>query len=192
MRHLILIALAIPAAAMGQGMLYHSAADHAQNKGDTVEGAIDVMPSMGRFVVVYVQGGKRKQVATRKVWGFMNKGALYRIEPEGNLPVRLMAQGPIYYWENGLAHLRMQNDLLEASGISYGWASYLSQGLESEIVPAVFGGSPAIPAAERFRAERPEYATLLGQIGTGADLQRVRQLVVEYAVAAEEGRISAP
>ncbi len=192
MRYLILIALAFPAALLGQGMLYYSAADHARDQGEKVDGAIDVVPSLGRFVVVYEQGGKRKQVATRKVWGFMNKGALYRIEPEGNLPVRLMAQGPIYYWENGLAHLRMQNDSVEASSIRYGRASYLSQGMDSEIVPAIFGGSPALPAAERFRAERPEYAALLEQIGTGSDLQRVRELVVEYAVAAEEGRLPAP
>ena len=161
-------------------------------KGDAVNGPIDVVPQLGRFTVAYERNGRKYHIPTRKVWGFMNRGVLYRIEQQGRLPVRLMAQGAIYYWENGFAHLRMQHDSAGDARFEYGHAAYLSRDVQSEIVPAVFASEDTRSISARFRAAWPAYKNLLEAIGMGEGMERVRQLVVEYEVAVEEGRITGP
>ena len=106
------------------------------------------------------------------MWGLLNDGALYRIEPEGYLPVRLMSPGAIFYWENGFAHLRMQRDSAEAAGFEYGHASYLSHNVLSEIVPASFKADDTKSPSAKFKKAWPAYADLLDRIGEGADGKR--------------------
>ena len=193
MHHLLLIILLCVAdTVMAQNMLFRSYEAYATMQGETVNGPIDVKPQLGRFTVTFEKDGRKRHIPTRKVWGFMNNGALYRIEQEGKLPVRLMAQGAIYYWENGFAHLHMQRDSAGVSGFEYGNASYLSRNLESEIVPATFKPEDTKSVSAIFKAAWPAYQALLEQIGEGNDMDRVRQFVVEYEVAVEEGRIARP
>ncbi|MBS1568284.1 MAG: hypothetical protein JST45_02470 [Bacteroidetes bacterium] len=193
MRGLLLLGtLGIAMHAVAQNALFRSYAEYAAAKGEAVDGAIDVEPSWGRFAVVFAKEGREQRIATRKVWGFMNNGALYRIEPQGHLPVRLMAQGAIWYWENGLAHLRMQRDSTAAAAVEYGQAAYLSRDVQGPIVPAVFKADDSSSPSAKFKAAWPAYGALLEQIGEGGNMERVRQLVVEYEVAVEEGRATGP
>lgn len=193
MRHLILLlTLGISSCLMAQAIIYRTYEEYVAKQGEVVDGAIDVVPDLGRFVVSYVKGGSKKHVPTRKVWGFLNDGFLYRIEPEGRLPVRLMAQGAIFYWENGFAHLRMQRDSAEAAGFEYGHASYLSRELQSDIIHASFKAGDTKSSSAKFKEAWPAYAELLGRIGEGNDMDSVRQYVVDYEVAVEEGRIAGP
>jgi hypothetical protein len=193
MRNMLLITLlCATTTGMAQSLLFRSYDAYTAKQGEAVDGLIDIVPQLGRFTVTFEKDGRRKHVPTRKVWGFMNNGALYRIEQEGKLPVRLMAQGAIFYWENGLAHLRMQRDSTEASGFEYGYAAYLSRDLQSIIVPAVFKPDDTKSISAKFKAAWPAYNVLLEQIGEGNDMEQVRQLVVEYEVAVEEGRMVGP
>lgn len=189
---LLFLALGISCGLMAQNVIYSSYAEYAAGKGEQVDGPIDVVPNLGRLVVTYVKDGSKKHIPTRKIWGFKNQGLLYRIESEGKLPVRLMAQGAIFYWENGFAHLRMQRDSSEAATVEYGYASYLSRDLQSEIVPAHFIPDDTKSPSAKFKQAWPAYADLLDRIGEGTDMDSVRQLVVEYAVAVEEGRLAGP
>ncbi|MBZ0206413.1 MAG: hypothetical protein K8H89_08815 [Flavobacteriales bacterium] len=193
MRSLILLlTLGTTVGAMAQSVIYRSYGEYAENMGEPVDGTIDVVPDMGRFVVKYVKDGRKKHIASRKVWGFRNNGFLYRIEPEAHLPVRLMAQGAVYYWENGIAHLRIQRDSTEAASFEYGHASYLSREVQSTIVPAIFTADDTKSSSAKFREAWPAYADLLKCIGEGADMDSVRQCVVNYAVAVEEGKVAGP
>ena len=191
-RLILLLALAISGGMMAQNVIFRSYAEYAAQTGEQVEGQIDVAPNMGRLVVTYVKDGSKKHTPTRKVWGFLNEGFLYRIESEGNLPVRLMAQGAIFYWENGFAHLRMQLDSTEAAIVEYGYASYLSRDMQSEIVPAHFPPDDTKSPSAKFKAAWPAYAELLDRIGEGTNMDIVRQCVVDYAVEVEEGRLAGP
>jgi len=193
MRSLIfLLTLGLSSGAMAQNVIYRNYGEYVAKQGDSVDGPVSVVPNMGRFVVSYVKEGSKKHVATRKVWGFLNNGFLYRIEPEGHLPVRLMAQGAIFYWENGFAHLRIQRDSTGAAGFKYGYGSYLSRELQSGIVPASFKAEDTKSSPAKFKESWPAYAELLGRIGEGADMDSVRQLVVDYEVAVEEGKVAGP
>lgn len=191
-RLILLLALGVSSGMMAQQVIFRSYGEYAQGGGEQVDGPVDVVPRMGRLVVAFGKDGSRKHVPTRKVWGFLNQGFLYRIEPADHLPVRLMAQGAIFYWENGLAHLRMQRDATEAATVEHGYAAYLSRNVQGEIVPAHFKPGDTSSASARFRQAWPAYAELLGHIGEGTDMDRVRQLVVDYAVAVEEGRLAGP
>lgn len=193
MRNLAFVfALCTAAGTAAQSELFRSYDAFAQGTGERVEGPIEVVPRMGRWVVAYRQAGRQQHIPARKLWGFRNQGFLYRIEPEGRLPVRLMAQGAVYYWENGLAHLRMQRDTVEAAGIQHGHAAYLSRDVQAPIVPARFSAEDHRSSSARFRQAWPAYAPLLDRIGADAPMDSVRQCVVDYNVAVEEGRAVAP
>ncbi len=193
MRIQLLIALlGTTTSVMAQNALFRSHEAYVAKQGDAVDGLIDVEPQLGRFTVVFEKEGRKRHISTRKVWGFMNNGALYRMEQESKLPVRLMAQGAIFYWENGFAHLRMQQDSTAAASIEYGYAAYLSRDLQGPIVPAVFAVDDTKSASAKFKAAWPAYKDLLESIGAGDGMDRVRQLVVEYEVAVEEGKIAGP
>jgi hypothetical protein len=191
-RILLLLFPLIGSGVLAQNRVYRSYAEYAANKGEQVDGPFDVVPDFGRLVLQCSKAGAVQHIPVRKLWGFTYHGFLYRIEPQGRLPVRLMAQGAIFYWENGIAHLRMQRDSTEAAQIEHGYASYLSRDVQSEIVPARFLPEDTRSPSARFKKAWPAYADLLEHIGDGNDMERVRQLVVEYEVAVEEGRLAGP
>lgn len=174
-----------------QNQLFWSESDYP-DAGIAVQGDIGVEPRMGRFVITYAVDGRNKATPCGKVWGFNFDHMLYRIAPEGNVPVRLMAEGAVYYWENGFAHLHMQRDSIEAAAYDYGRPSYLSRDLMGEIVPACFTGKGATKASLRFKDHYPAYAGMMDCIGAGSDMDSTRQCVVEYEVAVEEGRSAKP
>jgi hypothetical protein len=175
-----------------QNAIYRSYEECAARTGEQVEGPMEVLPRMGRFVLTFEKDGKEASVPCRKLWGFRCNNILFRIEPEGHLPVRLMAQGAVFYWENGFAHLRMLRDSMQAAGFEYGRASYLSRDLQGEIVPASFAADDTRSASGKFRAANPQYTSLLDCIGAGGNMDLTRQCVVEYEVAVEEKRAAAP
>lgn len=194
MRNLLLmitLCLAV-GTATGQGTLYRSYNEYVEDAGERVDGPIDVTIALGRFIITYHHEGKLQRIPAKKLWGFMNRGILYRIEEEGRLPVRLMAQGAIYYWENGLAHLQIQRDSTGASHFDYGHASYVSRDLQGSIVPAVFKEGDTKSSSAKFKAAWPAYAELFDQIGEGRDLDEVRRLVVDYEIAVEQGKLAGP
>jgi hypothetical protein len=192
MRNLITISgFLLLHAAWAQGQVFRTEADYP-GAGLVVDGEIGLEPRMGRFVLTYAVGGHPKVTPCRQLWGFQYGNILYRIAPEGHVPVRLMAQGAVYYWENGFAHLRMQSDSMEAARFEFGRASYLSRDVKGEIVPACFKGKGMSKGSERFKEAWPAYAGMLECIGSGEQMDSTRQCVVEYEVAVEEGRASAP
>lgn len=179
-------------AADAQNAIFRTYKEYVDGAGLPVQGVIDVVPRMGRFVVTYKKDGKEQRISCKKVWGFRYNNILFRIEPEGDLPVRLMSHGAVYYWENGFAHLHMQHDTTEASGFEYGRAAYLSKDVQGEIVPASFKTDDTRSASAKFRDAYPAYGSMLDCIGEGTELDRVRQCVVEYEVAVEEGKAVKP
>ncbi|MBK8581977.1 MAG: hypothetical protein LKM36_04210 [Flavobacteriales bacterium] len=188
---LLLSSFMLVAAAVGQNQVFWKAEDYPDS-GMTVLGDINVEPHMGRFVITYEVGGDKKTTACRKIWGFQFDHMLYRIAPEGKVPVRLMAQGAVFYWENGFAHLRMQRDSVEAAAYDFGRFSYMSKDRMSEIVPACFEGKGMTKAAKQFKDSYSAYADMLGCIGAGTDMDSTRQCVVNYEVAVEEGKAAKP
>lgn len=174
--------------ANAQGMVFRTYAEKVAGTGEAFMGPIEVVPLLGRFVAVYTGPNGKERTPCKDLWGFTYKGVVFRIEPEGHLPVRLMTQGTVCYYENGFAHLQMQRDSTEAAGFVYGRQSYLSKSLEDAIVPAVFAEKDERSPSARFREAHPEYAALCGCIGDRQDMDHTRQCVVDFEVDMEEKR----
>ncbi|MCW5899555.1 MAG: hypothetical protein KIT10_09825 [Flavobacteriales bacterium] len=165
--------------------VYRSPAEMHAKRGEQVGDLLDVIPHLGRPVLLVEQEGSRRRIPCRDLWGFSYKGILFRIEPQGHLPVRLMAHGALCYYENGLAHLRMQRDGTELETFDLGHRSYISRHLEGELVPAIFPEGDARGAAARFRQAHRQFEPLFQCIGAVDDLDNTRQCVVDFEAALE-------
>ncbi len=148
--------------------------------GEPVGNFVDVYPIMGQWTLIFQKDGTKRKVKCKDIWGFTYKGILFRINDEGPIPVRLMTEGAVCYYENGFAHLYMQRDSTELAGFEYGHASYLSKDIKGPIVPAVFKEGDQKSVSSRFRSEYPALEPLFKCIGAQAEMDPIRQCVVDF------------
>lgn len=177
------MACGLPLAA--QTMLYRTVADHQANVGEDAGTYTDIIPVMGRWTLVFQKDGAEHRVRCKDIWGFTYKGVLFRISPQGDIPVRLMVRNTVCYYENGFAHLTMQRDNTEHAGYDYGCQSYLSRHLEGEVVPAIFKEGDGRSASGRFRQAHAQFEPLFQCIGDRDDMDNTRQCVVDFEAALE-------
>ncbi len=164
--------------------IFRSPGEYQAARGEEVGEFVDVKPITGRLMLVVEQDGRRQRIACRDLWGFTYKGILFRIESAGHLPVRLMTKGAVCYYENGLAHLRMQRDGTELESFALGHRSYMSRHLEGEVVPAIFhDDGRGVSAA--FRQAHRQFEPLFQCIGPSDDLDNTRQCVVDFEAMLE-------
>jgi hypothetical protein len=148
--------------------------------GEAVGEFVDLYPILGHWTLIFEKDGAKRKVKCKDIWGFTYKGVLFRMNEEGPLPVRLMTEGAVCYYENGFAHLQMQRDSTELAGYEYGHAAYLSKDIKSPIVPAMFKEGEARSVSSRFRSEYPGLEPLLKCIGVRDEMQPIRQCVVDF------------
>jgi hypothetical protein len=147
--------------------------------GEPVGDFVDLYPWLGHWTLVFEKDGVERKVKCKDIWGFTYKGVLFRISNEGPIPVRLMTEGLVCYYENGYAHLVMQRDSTENAGFDVGYASYLSKDIKSPIVPAVFKEDDVRTESSRFRSEYPMLEPLFKCIGEKQEMDPIRQCVVD-------------
>lgn len=155
-------------------------ADPGQPIGEAVGEFVDIHPIMGQWTLIFTKDGTRRKVKCRDIWGFTYKGVLFRINEEGPIPVRLMTEGTVCYYENGFAHLFMQREGKELAEYEVGHASYLSMDLKSPIVPAFFTASDARSTSARFRREHPILEPMFRCMEGHEGLDTIRQCVVDF------------
>ncbi|MCB0793969.1 MAG: hypothetical protein KDB88_04460 [Flavobacteriales bacterium] len=186
--HLLLVALGCSALTHGQGrgVVFATYDDLVQGKGDTLGVFQEVGIHMGRYVLDFQQEEEKKKerVPCSEIWGFKVNELLFRILEPDHVPLRLMTQGAVCYYENGLAHLRMWSDSTDVTMIDKGLRSYMSRELNSPIVPAVFTEDEASASAV-FRREHPQFEHLFKCIGGEDDLLNTRQCVVDFEAMLE-------
>lgn len=160
--------------------LKHRTADPFLPLGEAVGDFVDLYPSMGQWTLLFTKDGMERKVKCKDIWGFMYKGILFRINDEGPIPVRLMTEGALCYYENGFAHLYMQRDSTEVGTYEIGHAAYLSRDIRGPIVPAVFKEGDSRSVSARFRTEYPALEPLFRCIGTRKEMDPIRQCVVDF------------
>ncbi|MBK9628794.1 MAG: hypothetical protein IPO56_14165 [Flavobacteriales bacterium] len=148
--------------------------------GEPVGDFVDLYPSLGQWTLLFIKDGKERKVRCKDIWGFTYKGVLFRINDEGPIPVRLMVEGSLCYYENGMAHLIMQRDSTEIATFDIGHASYLSKDIKGAIVPAIFKDGDTRSVSGRFRTEYPKMEALFNCIGTHDEMDPIRQCVVDH------------
>jgi hypothetical protein len=183
-----LLALLLSQAAQAQAYLLHDPDTFLQNRttdpnkpiGEAVGEFVDIFPVMGQWTLLFEKDGAKRKVKCKDIWGFLYKGVLFRINDEGPIPVRLMTEGAVCYYENGFAHLRMVRDGLEVATYDVGNAAYLSKDLKGPIVPARFKVDDTRSVSSRFRTEYPMLEPLYRCIGEGEQMDPIRQCVVDF------------
>jgi hypothetical protein len=155
-------------------------ADPYKPIGEPVGEYVDLFPTMGQWTLLFEKDGVKRKVKCKDIWGFLYKGVLFRINDEGPIPVRLMTEGAVCYYENGFAHLKMLHDDLEIAPYEVGNAAYLSKDLKGQIVPARFQEGDLRSVSARFRTEYPMLEPLCRCIGEQAEMDPIRQCVVDF------------
>lgn len=148
--------------------------------GEAVGEFVDLYPNMGQWTLLFEKDGVRRKVKCKDIWGFMYKGVLFRINEEGPIPVRLMTEGAVCYYENGFAHLYMQRDSTETAIYEQGYGAYLSKDLRSPIVPARFKAGDIRTLSGRFRTEYPALEPLMKCMEGREEMDPLRQCVVDF------------
>ena len=143
----------------------------------------DIRKKGGVYELRLQRDGHTHEVKCTEIWGLTVNDVLFRIHPVDGVPVRLMAQGAVCYYENGFAHLRMQRTGSELEPSGPGSRSYLGRTLDGEVVPAVFKDDDG-PSA-RFRSGNPQLEPLFHCIGEHDDLNNTRQCVVDFEAMLE-------
>ncbi len=148
--------------------------------GEPVGDFVDLYPNMGQWTLLFEKNGEKRKVKCKDIWGFTYKGVLFRINEEGPLPVRLMVEGSVCYYENGYAHLIMQRDSTENASFELGHAAYLSKDIKGPIVPAIFKEEDTRSVSGRFRTEYPKFEPLFKCVGVRDEMDPIRQCVVDF------------
>ena len=163
-----------------EAYLKERTADPFKPIGEPVGEYVDLFPAMGQWTLLFEKDGVKRKVKCKDIWGFLYKGVLFRINDEGPIPVRLMTEGAVCYYENGFAHLKMLHDDLEIAPYEVGNAAYLSKDLKGQIVPARFQEGDLRSVSARFRTEYPMLEPLYRCIGDQGDMDPIRQCVVDF------------
>lgn len=148
--------------------------------GEAVGDFVDLYPIMGQWTLIFEKDGVKRKVKCKDIWGFTYKGLLFRINEEGPIPVRLMTEGAVCYYENGFAHLYMQRDGTELAEYEIGHSAYLSKDLKGPIVPARFKAGDTRSLSGRFRTEYPMLEPMFKCMEDREELDTVRQCVVDF------------
>jgi hypothetical protein len=164
-----------------QVVVYPTFEDFKSKNGKLYDDYDGYMHVMGKVKLTFVKDGKSKNIACSDMWGFHYKDALFRIDKKHNQPTRVISDGKIIYYENGMAHLDMIAYNKEKGSFSMGYFCYLSKSLDSDIIP--MPGqlvSDARKKIKKFKEENPEYKELFDCIENDYDYSNVRPCVREF------------
>lgn len=194
----VIAVVALGATAMAQAFLLYTPDEYLEKRtsdpylpiGEAVGDFVDLYPNMGAWTLLFKKDGVERKVKCKDIWGFNYKGVLFRINSEGPIPVRLMTEGEVCYYENGFAHLKMQRDDSEWAGFELGHGSYLSRNIKGPIVPAQFKEGDGKSMSGIFRKEYSELEPLFSCIGTGAEMDHTRQCVVDFEAGQEVQKLA--
>lgn len=130
--------------------LYETYHEYLNKKGERLYEFIGYDWTMGTLHVYYRV--KRRDEGRRKVtdfYGFSVGDQFYRIV--NGRPYRVLMQGMVIYYENGIAHMNMVMGDDEGSEVELGGWSFISDNLTSEIIEfpsakadKAFGEKPAL------------------------------------------------
>ena len=98
-------------------IIYKTFSDFDNQTGDLLEGKLIYQKAYGTKREKYIyfknkapgipKNRQKIKINTKKIWGFMMNNKLFRVIDDTGIPVCLLSEGQLYYYENGLAYLHM-------------------------------------------------------------------------------------
>lgn len=182
---ILLILLMIPLVSMAQLTVYKTFEDFKNQEGESYAIYYGHMHIGGKYRILVKQKRTDKEIKIKckKIWGFTYKDQLFRSTGKTGSFARLMYQGGIYYYENGVAHMDILSSDAGQGNFSIGYFAYFSEGINSELFPYTNG------KLRKLTKEFPEHETLFECIkfsnkgklfDRGNDYERIRTCLEDY------------
>lgn len=181
---LVLVLLSIGFTSKAQIKIYRTYLDYTSQNVEQYDTYNTYSLTLGKAQLHLKNGDDKVKIWCRDIWGFEYRGATFRVDKENERPVRVMNEGKIVYYENGLEHLTMlrdnQNpDYLSAEANEY--LSYFSESINSPIIPVprlmMIKGAKKL---QLFEKENEEYKELFECIGNDHNYLTIRSCVEAF------------
>jgi len=98
-------------------IVYKNFSDFDNQKGELYEGKLSYYSVSGVLSKRYIhfknkapgisKDQRKIKINTNEIWGFMMNNQLFRMIDDTGIPVCLLSEGQLYYYENGAAYLHM-------------------------------------------------------------------------------------
>lgn len=126
---------------------------------------------------------KTRKVSSSEIWGFSYNREFFRSFPEPSQFARLLNNGTVCYWENGLGNLRALWNGSNSADYSIGYKNFISKTIDSPLIalPGSWAPFQSLKAKyETFKSENPQYNKLFNLIGENFEPYGVRNAVKEF------------
>ncbi len=156
-----------------QVVAYKTYEDYVAEKGDEMGSYLGYENTRNGMKINFKQEGKEIAVSAENYWGLKIEDCFFRFDGDNQL-IKLVNNGKIVYWENGLVNLRICLDLVTSSPFIYGHSAYFSVSLNGEVTPL------SKKTLKKFKEEHPEHAELCDCIGEDFYDAHVRFCIAKY------------
>lgn len=158
-----------------QFVVYKSYEDYTEEKGTSYEDYLDYR-GMEKVTLILKQGNEKVKLDCEDFWGFTYKDKLFRVTKDEAIPVCLLNNGKIYYYENGIVYLealKKNPGSVELQNMADYF--FFSVDLKSDIIdlPILLSKKPF----KEFKSAHPEYNSLFDCIASYMDPGIIRSCV---------------
>ncbi|UTW66905.1 hypothetical protein KFE94_01970 [bacterium SCSIO 12643] len=163
--------------------VYKTYEDYQNKIGEKYDKYDGYIHSLGKVKLYLYKNGVKTKVKCADIWGFTYNTELFRIYKKDAQPVRVINNGSIIYYENGVAHLEMLATNSKSAELYVGYYCFLSKGINTPIIPmpgvwTITGY--AKKQVKKFRKEYPEYSDLFDCIDENYRYTKMRVCVQIY------------
>lgn len=175
--NLLILILFVPFILKAEITVFKTYEDFLSDKGETYEEYKNHIAVMGSVKLILMKDRKKKTINCKDIWGFRMDDMLFRVHKKFKQPAKVMYEGSVVYYENGLAHLEMIKQDREFINITTGYAVYFSKDLSSELVPMPSSGQTGGKGYKKFKNENPKLQSFFKCVDQAPVFYSIRECV---------------
>ncbi len=160
-------------AQLPQLTIYDSFEDYKNKKGELIGTYLKIKRGANSMGLVARKGADKEKILFKNIWGFSIDGDIYRVTEKYHVPVMLIDEGEICYYENGYGHLNMIEDYKEKGEMVEGAFCYISNDVNSELVAIPEMSFDYRKRMKKLKSKHPEFTEILDCIAVSRDPQNV-------------------
>lgn len=169
--------LFLPSSTYAGITIYETYEDYQADKGEKYDSYHNHLTIAGSVRLILKKGGKKMKVNCKNIWGFKYDDALFRVDSKFNQPTKVVHEGDLIYYENGLAHLDMIKQKTEFVALQVGYFSYFSKDINSELVPVPAQGQNGGKRWKKFKGENGKFRKLFNCVDESPIYYSIRECV---------------
>jgi hypothetical protein len=166
--------------------IYRSYEDYLYNNLDTMDLYLGYSHPKNAVTLQFVKFSEEYKVRCKEIWGFRLGARLFRVDVKTGQPACVISTGNIVYYENGPSYMEGFKSKKASIEFTFGYFSYFSKDLESEMTPYDQKSPEAGDRYSAFKKENPRYEFLFKCIGKSEDYVKIRNCVRNYNAEKDE------